>query len=284
MILFKKKDDIQQFIAVLHKKNKKIGFVPTMGALHMGHISLIQAARKKCDLVVCSIFVNPTQFNDKKDLEKYPRTIEKDIDLLIKNDCDVLFYPDEATIYPEGTGMRKQFQLGAIESVLEGKYRPGHFQGVADVVSRLFEIIKPDEVFFGQKDLQQTRVIAHLINNTPDFKKIRMNIVSTLREPGMLAMSSRNTRLTPEQLEKAPAIYKALRFLKKHIAKGDLTSLLNAATKQLTEKGFRPEYVTIVKSETLEAVDNWDGHTPLTGLVAAFLGEVRLIDNLELTD
>ena len=284
MILFKKKDDIQHFIAALHKKNKKIGFVPTMGALHRGHISLLQAARKKCDVVVCSIFVNPTQFNDKKDLEKYPRTIEKDVDLLLRNSCDALFYPDEATIYPEGTAAQKQLQLGTIEFILEGKFRPGHFQGVANVVSRLFDIIKPDEVFFGQKDLQQTKVIEYLISNNPGFQKIHLNIVPTLREPSMLAMSSRNTRLTPRQLEQAPAIYNALQFLKEHLSKGNLSPLLDRARQQLTAKGFRTEYITIVNSTNLEEVIDWDGHLPLTALAAAFLGDVRLIDNLELTD
>ncbi|AHF14941.1 pantoate--beta-alanine ligase [Niabella soli] len=284
MVLFKKKDDIQRFIAQLRQKNNKIGFVPTMGALHEGHISLVRAAREKCTIVVCSIFVNPTQFNDKKDLEKYPRTIEQDIALLIKNECDIIFCPEVAELYPDGTEQQPHFELGPVEFILEGKYRPGHFQGVATVVSKLFSIVKPDEVFFGQKDLQQTKVIERLIKNTPAFGSIHLNIVPTLRTESMLALSSRNTRLTTEQLTIAPVIYETLRFLKQHLAKGDLSPVIERATAMLEHRGLKTDYVTIADKETLEAVKEWDGHTKLAGLVAAFLGEVRLIDNLILTD
>ncbi|WP_026309708.1 pantoate--beta-alanine ligase [Niabella aurantiaca] len=283
MRVFKKKDDIQGFIRHLHDKKQVIGFVPTMGALHAGHISLIEAARQQSDFTVCSIFVNPTQFNDPKDLEKYPRTIEKDLRLLALHNCDAVFYPDVAEVYPSGTGEhRPHYDLGQLEFILEGKYRPGHFQGVADVVSRLFYTIGPDRVFFGQKDLQQCKIIEKLIAGNPDFQKIQMNRVPTLREPDGLAMSSRNTRLSPGELRKAPAIYQTLQYLKEHLAPGDLSALQADAQELLVRNGFRPDYVSIAYTRTLEACRFWDGQSPLTGLIAAFLGDVRLIDNLEL--
>ncbi|MBZ4191157.1 pantoate--beta-alanine ligase [Niabella beijingensis] len=282
MILFKKKRDIQEFIAGYHQKNQQVGFVPTMGALHQGHLQLLQAARRHSDLTVCSIFVNPTQFNDKKDLEKYPRTIEKDLELLEHQGCDVVFYPEVEEIYPEGTGQGSPYDLGELEFILEGRYRPGHFQGVADVVSRLFDCVRPDQVFFGQKDLQQCSVIAHLIATTPDFRHIRMHQVPTLREASGLAMSSRNARLTPEQLQAAPAIYHTLLHLKEHLVPGDLTGLLQQAAERLAHAGFRTDYVTIAETDTLKECTRWDGQTPVSGLIAAYLGEVRLIDNMPL--
>ncbi|SDD70138.1 pantoate--beta-alanine ligase [Niabella drilacis] len=282
MRLYKKRNDIQGFITHLQDKKQEIGFVPTMGALHAGHISLIRTARQQSDFTVCSIFVNPTQFNDPKDLQKYPRTIEKDLYLLEQHGCDAVFYPEVAEVYPPGSGPAPHYDLGRLESILEGAYRPGHFQGVADVVSRLFYTIHPDKVFFGQKDLQQCRVIERLIAGNPDFDKIRMNIVPTLREPDGLAMSSRNTRLSPEELRKAPEIYQTLLYLKEQLAPGDLAPLQETAKTRLTREGFRPDYVSIVDTQTLETCGSWNGHTPLTGLVAAYLGEVRLIDNLEL--
>lgn len=284
MILFKKKGDIQQFIANQRQKGHKIGFVPTMGALHPGHVSLINAANNKTAVTVCSIFVNPTQFNNKKDLEKYPRIIEKDLEMLMANNCTAVFFPEVDEMYPEGTDKTASFDLGELEFILEGKFRPGHFQGVADVVSRLFYMVTPDEVFFGQKDLQQTKIIERLIANNQDFRNIKMNIVPTLREDSMLAMSSRNMRLTKEQLELAPSIYEQLSFLKDNIAKGDLNPLIGKATEALIAKGFKPDYIAIVNKETMEEVTDWDGHTPLTALVAAYLGDIRLIDNLDITN
>ncbi|WP_300599777.1 pantoate--beta-alanine ligase [Niabella sp.] len=282
MRLFKKKCDIQGFIADLHDKKQEIGFVPTMGALHAGHISLVQAARQHSDFTVCSIFVNPTQFNDPKDLEKYPRTIEKDLQLLELHGCDAVFYPDVEEIYPSGTAHPPHYDLGHLEYILEGKYRPGHFQGVAHVVSRLFYTMDPDHVFFGQKDLQQCKVIEQLIALNPDFNRIRMHTVPTLREPSGLAMSSRNTRLSAEELQKAPAIYQTLTYLKEQLTAGDLSSLLETARQRLVAEGFRPDYISIANTHTLEACTRWDSQTPVTGLIAAFLGAVRLIDNMEL--
>ncbi|MBO9595434.1 MAG: pantoate--beta-alanine ligase [Niabella sp.] len=282
MRLFKKKRDIQGFITDLHDKKQEIGFVPTMGALHAGHISLVQEARQQSDFTVCSIFVNPTQFNDPRDLEKYPRTIEKDLQLLEQQGCDAVFYPDVAEVYPSGTNHPSHYDLGRLEFILEGKYRPGHFQGVADVVSRLFYTVDPDHVFFGRKDLQQCKVIEQLIALNPDFNRIRMHTVPTLRQADGLAMSSRNTRLSPGELQKAPAIYQTLNYLKARLAPGDLSPLLNDARQQLISEGFRPDYISIAHTDSLEECAYWDGSTPVTGLIAAFLGPVRLIDNMEL--
>ena len=274
--------DIQSFLQKRTLKNAKIGFVPTMGALHEGHISLIKKSKSECDITVCSVFVNPTQFNDKKDLDKYPRTIENDVIALINAGCDLLFLPDVSDIYPEPSV--KKYDLGTLETVSEGSSRPGHFQGVCQVVERLFEIVKPDAVFFGQKDYQQCMVISRLIDITPGFENIEMNIVPTMREENGLAMSSRNMRLSDGQRANAATIYQTLIYLKEHLAQGDLSNILKSAYEKLVEAGFKPDYVSIADAKTLQPVENWDGGTPLVALIAAFLGEVRLIDNMVLTD
>ena len=274
--------DIQSFLQKRTLKNAKIGFVPTMGALHEGHISLIKKSKSECDITVCSVFVNPTQFNDKKDLDKYPRTIENDVIALINAGCDLLFLPDVSDIYPEPSV--KKYDLGTLETVYEGSSRPGHFQGVCQVVERLFEIVKPDAVFFGQKDYQQCMVISRLIDITPGFENIEMNIVPTMREENGLAMSSRNMRLSDGQRANAATIYQTLIYLKEHLAQGDLSNILKSAYEKLVEAGFKPDYVSIADAKTLQPVENWDGGTPLVALIAAFLGEVRLIDNMVLTD
>mgnify|MGYP000886458694 CR=1 FL=1 len=282
MWVFKRVADIQTFLQKAEKQQLKIGFVPTMGALHRGHISLIEKCKSETDLTVCSIFVNPTQFNDKKDLDKYPRTIENDLISLENAYCDVLFLPETDDIYADQT--MKHFNLGRLEEVFEGSSRPGHFQGVCQVVERLFDIVLPHEVFFGQKDYQQCMVINRLIDITPRFKNIQMNIVPTMREKSGLAMSSRNTRLTGEQREQAATIYKTLLFLKENITKDNLTIFLSDANRLLTNAGLKPDYISIANATTLEPVNRWDGITPLVALLAAFLGEVRLIDNMTLTD
>lgn len=274
--------DIQAFLQKKRFTNQKIGFVPTMGALHQGHTRLVEESNASTEITVCSIFVNPTQFNDKKDLEKYPRTVEKDIISLIKAGCNVLFLPDAAEIYPEP--VTKKYDLGRLETVFEGSSRPGHFQGVCQVVERLFDIVQPDEVFFGQKDYQQCMVINRLLDINPAFKNITMNIVPTIREASGLAMSSRNMRLSREERQTAETIYQVLNLLKEKLKPGTLQSLLTEAQQKLTGEGFKPDYVSIANANTLEPVTNWDGNTPLVALIAAFLGDVRLIDNMVLTN
>ncbi len=278
MILFKKSSDIHAWLLQCKKAGKTIGFIPTMGALHPGHISLLQSAIKADVVSVCSIFVNPAQFNDAGDFENYPATIEKDIDALEKAGCDVLFLPSVSEMYPAGLLHAKNYDLGYLETVLEGKYRPGHFQGVCLVVHRLLNIIPADDLYLGQKDYQQCMVIKKLVEL--EQIKIRMHICPTLRETTGLAMSSRNIRLSEYGRKHAHKIFEALSFVKNNIKPGDLTALKQAASDQLTHAGFKVDYVEIADAGNLEIRNNWNGHGKLVVVVAAFLEEVRLIDNL----
>jgi len=279
MKVFQKVADIQAFISRKKDQNLSIGFVPTMGALHEGHLALLSACKKQCDIAVVSIFVNPTQFNDKKDLEQYPRTIARDMQLLANKGCDVLFYPEASEIYPAGA-ITRSYDLGELEKVFEGAYRPGHFQGVCQVVDRLFIIIKPNQAFFGQKDYQQCMVIKKLIELTPAFSSININIVPTMRGESGLALSSRNMLLSGEERKNAATIYQSLLFMKDKLSPGPVKTIADEATRQLELKGFKPDYVGIADASTLEPVTEWDGKKPLVALIAAFTGPVRLIDNL----
>lgn len=278
MILFKKAADLHNWLESQDKKESKIGFVPTMGALHAGHISLIDYSRNGNKITVASIFVNPTQFNDPKDFEKYPITIETDIDKLEKAGCDVLFLPTVKEIYPDETASKKHYDLGTLETVLEGKYRPGHFQGVCMVVERLLDIVKPDNLYLGQKDYQQCMVIARLVELMG--QKIKTNICPTLREADGLAMSSRNMRLTVEERKSAVTIYNSLSRIKENFRAGNTDSLLQKAQLLLEEKGFKVDYVEIADANNLSRISHWDGRQKTVALVAAFLNEVRLIDNM----
>lgn len=280
MILFKKATDLRNYLDAQVTKGKKIGFVPTMGALHPGHISLAKACKQANDLTVSSIFINPTQFNDKKDFEKYPVSIEEDIRLLESAGCDILFLPLVTEIYPGGTATSVHYDLGELETRLEGKYRPGHFQGVCMVVHRLLDIVRPHNLYLGQKDYQQCMVIARLLDITGMTDYIKINISPTLREPGGLAMSSRNMRLSGEERTRAATIYRALCLIKDQLTKGDITLLKEKAIALLEDQQFRVDYVEIADARTLEPVTNWNGNQKLVALVAAFQGEVRLIDNL----
>lgn len=282
MILFKKNEDLKSWIQEQNRCEVTIGFVPTMGALHQGHLSLIDASRQNNGKTICSIFVNPTQFNDPKDFEKYPVTFEKDIELLINTGCDVLFLPTVSEIYPNGDFEDKNFDLGFLETILDGKYRPGHFQGVCKVVSRLLEIVQPDNLYLGQKDYQQCMVINRLVVLLGLNKKIKINICPTLRELDGLAMSSRNMRLNIAERKTAITIYQTLEFIKSHIEKGNLEKLQQDATKILERIGFKVDYVAIANATTLSPILNWDGEEKLVALIAAFLNEIRLIDNMVL--
>ena len=280
MILFKKEIDLQTWLAGQKKNGKKAGFVPTMGALHQGHLSLLARARQENDITVCSIFVNPTQFNDPSDYEKYPVTIEQDIRLLEGQDCDVLFLPGVQDIYPNGTELRTHYDLGYLETTLEGRYRPGHFQGVCAVVHRLLDIVQPDDLYIGQKDYQQCMVIARLLELTGMDSRIAIRISPTMRETDGLAMSSRNARLDAAERKAAPAIYRSLSLIRDRLQPGDLQGLTQAAAGLLVQEGFRPDYVAIADAKTLEPVAHWDGQQQLVALAAAFIGQVRLIDNI----
>jgi pantoate--beta-alanine ligase len=255
-----------------------IGFVPTMGALHPGHIALIKESLSRCDITICSIFVNPTQFNDRSDYNKYPNRLENDIRLLEAAGTNLLFLPDVNDVYNNGLENLEQYDIGYLETILEGKFRPGHFQGVAQVMMRLLKAVNPDYLFMGQKDYQQCMVINRLL----DLLKFKATLVTcpTLRENDGLAMSSRNLRLTPDQRAKASSIYSALTFVKKNLASGHLGSLKKQAVEMLEKEGFIIDYFEIAKAADLELTSDWDGTTPLVALVAAFAGDVRLIDNM----
>ena len=277
MIIFKKKIDISNYIVNYKKTSGKIGFIPTMGALHKGHISLIEASKKTDTLTICSIFVNPTQFNNTADFEKYPVTIEKDIDMLEKAGCNVLFLPSVEEIYPADSSTTLPYELGFIETVLDGKYRPGHFQGVCNVVQRLLDIVQPNTIYLGQKDYQQCMVIKKLTELIQSPTQII--VCPTLRESDGLAMSSRNMRLTSVERMKAVKISEVLLFIKQEIKPGNLQDLKQRCINYLTNEGYNVDYVEIADATNLILLQNWDGKTKLVALVAAFLNEVRLIDN-----
>ncbi|HQW93771.1 MAG TPA: pantoate--beta-alanine ligase [Ferruginibacter sp.] len=278
MILFRKAADVSAYLMKQKITGKDIGFVPTMGALHPGHISLINASKKRDTLTVGSIFVNPAQFNNPDDFDNYPSTLEKDIDVLEKAGCDVLFLPSVSEMYPNGTANAETYDLGYLETVLEGKYRPGHFQGVCLVVNRLLDIIPADRLYLGQKDYQQCMVIKKLT----ELKAIKTTIIicPTLREKDGLAMSSRNLRLTEKDRKQALKISEALLIIRNGLQPGNLESLKQKATLHLTGAGFRVDYVEIARADSLDIIDHWDGKQKTVALAAAFLGDVRLIDNM----
>lgn len=279
MIICKHQKDLVKYLDEYRKAGKKIGFAPTMGALHEGHMSLIRKARQESDLVVSSIFVNPTQFNDPSDFEKYPVTLGPDIQMLEQEGCDLLYLPGVMDIYPHGTSGLPKYELGFIETVWEGQYRPGHFQGVCQVVDILLTAVSPDLLFMGQKDYQQCMVVARLLDLT-GRNHLKLVVCPTLREENGLAMSSRNRRLSKTDREKASLIHSLLVKLNTTLSTGALESQIAPFERELTNQGFRIDYLGLADAKTLEPVNNWDGIKPLVALAAVFLGEVRLIDNL----
>jgi pantoate--beta-alanine ligase len=282
MILFKKVAALRQWLETQQQKGLKLGFAPTMGALHPGHISLIAESKKANDLTISSIFVNPTQFNDPKDYEKYPITIEKDLEMLEEAGCDVLFLPIVSEMYPNGITNKKQYDLGFLETVFDGQFRPGHYQGVCMIVQQLLEIVLPHNLYLGQKDYQQCMVITKLIQLMGMAKNIKVNICPTLREADGLAMSSRNMRLNAYERKKAPVIYKVINLVKQEIEKGDIEPVLNKARELLQHDGFKTDYVSIADASNLTPVSHWDGERKIVVLVAVFLNQIRLIDNAPL--
>ncbi|MBI3882733.1 MAG: pantoate--beta-alanine ligase, partial [Sphingobacteriales bacterium] len=236
-----------------------------------------EIAKKQADVTVASIFVNPTQFNDINDFNKYPNTIEQDIYQLEKTGCDVLFLPSVDEIYPAGN-TTIHYEIGFLEGVLEGEFRPNHFQGVCQVVHRLLKIVAPTHLFLGQKDYQQCMVIKKLIEIL--HLPVSLVICPTERETDGLAMSSRNMRLNEAERKTAISIYEALSLVKENLVPGRLNAIKEKATAYLLAKKFKVDYVEIARADTLETIENWDGNTKLVLLAAAFLNEVRLIDNI----
>lgn len=279
MILVKKVKDLRQILNGYRSRGLSVGFVPTMGALHAGHISLIKTCKGHHDITVCSVFINPAQFNNAADFEKYPIKIEKDIEMLDAADCNLLFLPAVGEMYPEADPVIV-YELGYIENMLEGTYRPGHFQGVCRIVDKLLAAVLPDTLYLGQKDYQQCMVIARLIS-LKQFST-QLFICPIVREADGLAMSSRNMRLDETERRNAGHIYRSLQRLKETIKPGETDSFKITAFNYLQTHGFKVDYVEIVAASSLEPVINWDGTQQLVVLVAAHLNEVRLIDNLYL--
>jgi pantoate--beta-alanine ligase len=278
MILFRTAADIGPWLLNCRNQGLKTGFVPTMGALHEGHMQLIRACRSTTDVCVCSIFINPAQFNDSKDFEKYPVSLENDIEMLEKAGTDIIFLPSVAEIYPAGEKGLETYDLGFLENVLEGKFRPGHFQGVCQVMSRLLGIMKPDHLFMGQKDYQQCLVIKRLIQILK--VRVQFHTVPTIREADGLAQSSRNRRLTQDQRKNATAISRALNEIQGNLVPGNPEQLLENARKTLENAHFKTDYISISKADDLQPIQIWDGKEKAVALIAAFQGDIRLIDNI----
>ena len=279
MVIFKNAGQIAGFFSETDINKKIIGFVPTMGALHQGHMSLIQASKEQSDLTVCSIFINPAQFNNQEDFERYPVTIENDLELLLGAHCDVLFFPTVDEIYPPGY-QKKIYPLGRIETILEGQFRPGHFQGVCEVVDRLLDIVQPHNLYVGQKDYQQCMVLQKLLELKGKEREIMLMVEPTLREPNGLAMSSRNLRLSEEDRQKAASLNKTLEYIRDNLGQEPLKTLRRKAKGNLESEGFAVDYVEIADARTLEPVNSYSAK--LVALVAASIGNVRLIDNMVL--
>ncbi|AEV97895.1 pantoate--beta-alanine ligase [Niastella koreensis] len=281
MIIFKYAEQLARYIQQQKTAGKQIGFVPTMGALHNGHIALINQSKQTTAVTVCSIFVNPTQFNNPTDYQLYPNTIERDIMKLEAAGCDALFLPSIAEMYPRGTTGLEHYDLGYLETLLEGKFRPGHFQGVCQVMFRLLNMVQPHQLFMGQKDYQQCMVVSRLL--TLMKSGIQLVTCPTLREPDGLAMSSRNMRLSLHDRQLATTIYQCLVFIKQQLNQGVSWPVIKEqAEKMLTDVGFRIDYVELADAKTLEPVTVTIQSYPgaRVALIAAFLHDVRLIDNM----
>ena len=282
MIVFKKTADIIAFLNEKRTTNTVISFVPTMGALHEGHASLVRAAAQKPYLCVCSIFVNPTQFNDSSDFEKYPVTLAEDVAMLEDAGCDVLFLPSVEEIYPAGAAQMKSYEFGYLETVLEGAHRPGHFKGVGQVVGRLLDIVEPDRLFLCQKDFQQCNVLKKLLQLTGRNDRTELIVAPTIREADGLAMSSRNRRLTEPQRMLAGLLYQCLVSIQTKQSSGSFPIVQKECLDLLNAKGFEPEYVSLADADTLELLADYDRSKTMVALIAAKIGDVRLIDNLVL--
>jgi len=264
----------------IHKNNfSNIGFVPTMGALHQGHTSLVKKAKSENNFCVASIFVNPTQFNNPEDLKKYPRTLETDLSMLEAAGCDVVFIPSVDEMYPEKD--TRVFDFNKLDSVMEGQFRPGHFNGVGQIVSKLFDIVQPHKAYFGQKDFQQLAIIKYLAKHFMPELNIEIIACPIIREADGLAMSSRNLLLTPEHRKLAPVISQTL-FKAVEIAKQySVVDLKQWVIDQINQNELlKVEYFEIVDDTQLVPITNWDENNIKVGCIAVFAGHVRLIDNV----
>lgn len=277
MLIFKEKKDLSQYLENKITTSKSIGFVPTMGALHEGHISLIAKSKSENDITICSIFVNPTQFNDPSDLAKYPRPIEDDIKMLTQSGCSILLLPSVEEIYPKNTTL-KQYDLGYLENILEGKYRKNHFQGVVQIIDILLNIIQPQNLYLGQKDYQQCLVIQSFTKR--NCSNLNLVFVPTLREEDGLAMSSRNRRLTETQRATSSLIYQCLVSIQSKKNLQNFEVVKKECADILTKKGFKPDYIELADAETLEILKDYDKDKKMVALIATYIGDIRLIDNI----
>lgn len=278
MELYRTKSELQEQLQALRQAGKKIALVPTMGALHEGHISLIKEAQKAADVVVCSIFVNPTQFNDPQDLEKYPRPITDDIELLTQQHCDILFLPSVQEMYPSNEEPW-QIDLCDLDKIWEGAQRPGHFQGVTQIVHKLFNLVLPDVACFGQKDFQQVMVIQHMI----DLKKMPINLIicPTIRSANGLALSSRNARLSEQGKEDALVLYKTLAQAKADFRNKPLDLVKQQAIASIeAQQNVTLEYFALCETRSLAEVKKIENDKQYVALVVAWVDGVRLIDNM----
>ncbi|MGM0375466.1 MAG: pantoate--beta-alanine ligase [Bacteroidota bacterium] len=277
MELIETSEVLKERVSARRKQGDIIGFVPTMGALHEGHLSLVKKAGQECDVVVVSIFVNPTQFNDPNDLERYPRNLEADMEKLEATPCELLFVPPVEEVYPEPD--TRVFDFGPLDKGMEGKHRPGHFNGVAQVVSRLFDIVKPDKAYFGQKDFQQLAIVRDMVRQL----NIGTEVVagSIVREPDGLAMSSRNLLLKEKQRKSAPLIANTLFESCKFVEEKTVREVQNNVIEKINSNpDLDVEYFEIVDGHTLQPVDNWTESDYIVGCIAVRAGEIRLIDNV----
>lgn len=277
MYIFKRIADLRQY---LESATGSVGFVPTMGALHQGHISLIEQSITENPITICSIFINPTQFNDPNDFEKYPITLSRDIEKLTRTGVNALFLPSVAEIYPAGIQNIPHYPIGYLDTVLEGEKRPGHFNGVCAVMQKLLEATRPDKLYMGEKDFQQCLVVKWLLNYLQS--PIQLITCGTSRENGILAMSSRNERLSAEGRAQAHLIYQSLSNIKQEQSHQSFTSLQQSILNRLQQAGFDTEYLLLANADNLELLSDFTTNKPMVVLIATRLEGIRLIDNLRL--
>jgi len=278
MQVFADIEKMQSYLEYLQEEGFEIGFAPTMGALHQGHMSLIDQIHSREMVSVCSIFVNPTQFNEKSDLDKYPRVLREDLTMLEQYGCDVVFIPEVDSVYPSGLDTAVYIDRDGLDRGMEGKFRPGHFDGMLQVVNRLLELVKPDAIFMGQKDYQQFALVQHMASKLhPTLSVVMCPII---READGLAMSSRNRRLTPEWKTKALVISQTLNWARENLDNESISELQSEARQGIEAEGIRPEYLDIVDGTSLVPVKDASDHEIIVACVAAWAGEIRLIDNM----
>ena len=277
MNIYQSIEDLQAFVDSERKSGCRIAFVPTMGALHAGHLSLVKRALSECDRCIVSFFVSPTEFNDPRDLETYPRMLEADSALLASVGASALFAPEVSTIYPEPDS--RVFEVGAVAEVMEGRYRPGHFNGVMQVVSRLFEIVRPDCAYFGEKDFQQIAVIRAMVKQIGS--PVEIIACPIVREEDGLALSSRNVRLSQEERAKAPNIYRILKESTAWTQELTPAELIQRVTEKINAiPTLRVEYFEIVDTDSLQSIKAWSDSPRPHGCITVYCGDVRLIDNI----